>query len=211
MSSMPNSNAAPIVGLVLAAGNSSRLGQAKQLVSFQDTPLVNVAVAKLNGLVGKTFVVTGARRSAVAPLVTAAGAYEIYNPNWRQGMGSSLACAFSALPQTLAAVLVIACDQYRVTRDELTVLLNAFRHHPDKIIAARYESTYGIPCIFPHTEFPALANLSGERGAKSILQENTTRCLTVPLKNAQFDLDWPWQLDLLKRYEHERNKAQEIH
>ena len=77
-----------ICGLILAAGASTRLGQPKQLVEFQGQCLLNRCIDQLQKACDRVYVVTGFEQQKMEAAVQ--GALTIHNPNWANGMGTSL-------------------------------------------------------------------------------------------------------------------------
>jgi CTP:molybdopterin cytidylyltransferase MocA len=107
-------------GLLLAAGEGSRLGRPKALVEIDGVRLVDRGVRMLHEA-GCTpiIVVTGAAR------VDVAGAVVVHNPDWRTGMGSSLRAGLSALAPDCPAVVIALVDQPKVTADAVRRLREA--------------------------------------------------------------------------------------
>jgi molybdenum cofactor cytidylyltransferase len=70
-------------------------------------------------------------------------------------------------------------------------------------MAARYDSRLGVPAIFPRADFPALAGLRGDRGARDILRRRRDRVIGVDLANAGIDIDTPEDLLRLPGTAHE--------
>ncbi|NIM71265.1 MAG: NTP transferase domain-containing protein [Xanthomonadales bacterium] len=177
-----------VAGLLLAAGGSRRLGQPKQLLRLGDASLVARGAAMLAQVCGTVIVVTGAHAKAVEAALAGLRAVVVRNPEWRQGQGRSIACAMHAVPQDAAALLVLLCDQWRVTPACLETLVAAWRAAPERIVAARWADAFGPPVIFPARSFGSLARLRGPAGGKALLAA-ATDTLLVELPLAGYDID----------------------
>ena len=193
-----------LAAIILAPGRSSRLGKPKQLVKIRNISLVEHAIANVQNSVDLVYVVTGAYRCDVAPTLQATGALEIFNSGWSLGMGASIAEGVRRLPESIQAVFLLTCDQYRLEEKDFKSLVTQHHQNPDKIIAAGYQDTMGIPCLFPRPWFSELTKLSGEGGAKTLLKENLNECKIVSMEHAKTDLDWPWQLEAVTKAEVEK-------
>lgn len=208
---MPNSRAAkedssPVTDLhavLLAAGGSSRLGRAKQLLCYRGETLVARAARLLRALTPTVTVVTGARGSEVAAAVAALDVSVCHNARWRQGVGASIALATRRFEPATSAALVMLCDQYRLEAPDLEALVTAWRSAPECITASRYGAHFGPPVIFPARCFARLARLRGDQGARQLLVEERAQVQGVELPNAAVDLDDAADLERLRAWERE--------
>lgn len=183
--------------VVLAAGASSRFGSPKQLVRVQGRPLLHRAVANAVEVAGQAVtVVLGAHAAELAPLLGHSPASVVINREWSEGIASSIRAAIARLPAGCDGVLLTLADQAAVTADDLRRLAGVWRRQPLHIAASRYDATLGVPAVFPRVDFPALAELRGDRGARDILRRCADRVVGVELANAGIDIDTPE--DLLK-------------
>jgi molybdenum cofactor cytidylyltransferase len=139
-------------------------------------------------------VVLGARAAELAPLLGHSPASVIINRDWAEGIASSIRAGIARLPSSCDGVLLMLADQAAVTADDLRRLAGAWRRQPLYIAASRYEATVGVPAIFPRADFPALAGLRGDRGARDILRRCADRVIGVELANAGIDIDTPEDL-----------------
>jgi CTP:molybdopterin cytidylyltransferase MocA len=159
-----------VVGAILAAGSSSRLGRPKQLVLVEGEPLlrrtVRLALATPCSAIA---VVVGANRDAVTPALADLAVTALVNDAWPEGVASSIrAAAAWAESQGATGLLVMVCDQPRLTTEHLAALL-AEHARTGAIVGSAYRNTVGVPAVFPASSFPALAALQGDRGARALL------------------------------------------
>jgi len=183
--------------IVLAAGASSRFGSPKQLVRLDGRPMLHAAVARAVEVAGQAVtVVLGANAAELTPLLRHSPASVIVNRDWSEGIGSSIRTGVTRLPSSCDGVLIMLADQPAVTADDLRRLVETWRRQQDFIVAAFYESTTGVPAIFPRTMFSSLTELRGDQGARALIHRHRDRVVRVPLASAAIDIDTPE--DLLK-------------
>jgi CTP:molybdopterin cytidylyltransferase MocA len=155
-----------VAGVLLAAGNGSRLGRPKALVELAGSTLAERGVVLLgDGGADPVIVVTGA-----AP-VEIPGVVAVHNPNWETGMGSSLATGLRALANGDAEAAVIAlADQPLVGVESVRRLIGAFRSGAAVAVAA-YQGKPRNPVLIAREHWPAVIELAvGDTGARPFLR-----------------------------------------
>ena len=187
--------------LIPAAGDSSRLGQAKQLVEFADKPLLQHTIdTALSISPFEVITIIGAQSERIRNAIDARQVKWLVNPDWRKGLGGTIAVGAKSVDPACTGVLVILCDQWRIERSDLLDLVAAWQSEPDAIVTASRDDQTMPPVIFPSDCLEQLAQLSGQRGAQTLLKAQPERVRMVAMKNAAFDLDYPHQLpDLNKK------------
>lgn len=187
--------------MVLAAGESSRYGQCKQLVEINGSSLVQLAVNKLLALFppDRINIVVGANSQAVTQAVSDLPVNVVHNEHWQTGLASSLKAGINSLEPGCRAVMITLCDQALVTEAHLRRLLDLWHTDPSEITASGYAGTIGTPAIIPVEFYPQVLALEGDAGAKSILKSNPERVRTITIPEAEFDLDVPADLEKLKK------------
>lgn len=153
-----------VAGVLLAAGEGSRLGQPKALVKLGDLTLAERGVALLrDGGADPVLVVTGA-----AP-VSLDGVQVVHNPAWRTGMGSSVRVALGELTGVGAAVIALA-DQPLVGPEAVRRLIDAYRSGATVAVAA-YHGRPRNPVLIASEHWPAvIASAAGDTGARAFLR-----------------------------------------
>jgi CTP:molybdopterin cytidylyltransferase MocA len=154
-----------VAGVLLAAGQGSRLGMPKALVELGGRRLVDRAADLLrDGGTCPVVVVTGA-----AP-VTVPGAAGVPNPDWQAGMGSSLAAGLAALPADCAAAVVALVDQPLIGPEVIRRLLAAHRTGAELAVAA-YRGRARNPVLLARGHWAGvLAAADGDTGARPYLR-----------------------------------------
>ena len=184
-----------LYALVLAAGDSSRFGSAKQLVRVAGRPLLHTAVTRAAEVTGNALIVVlGAGAARLAPLLKHSPGSIVINREWREGLGSSIRAGVAKLPPACNAVMLLLADQAAVTADDLRRLVGTWRKQPQCIAAALYGGVSGAPAIFPRSAFRELCELRGDVGARALLRRNAARVVRVPMPSAAIDIDTPEDL-----------------
>ncbi len=186
-----------IVAIVLAAGASRRMGQAKQLLPYHGQSLLRRAVtAALDSDCQEVIVVLGANAASVQSELSGTTAQVVINDDWKDGMSSSIRCGLAtaaSLQPEASAVLLMLCDQPLIEGRSINRLVDGYRKERPLIVASEYESggevVRGVPAIFSRGVFPELARLSGTAGAKTVTTRYKDQALFVPMPEAALDLD----------------------
>jgi molybdenum cofactor cytidylyltransferase len=181
--------------LILAAGASRRMGRTKALLEIGgQTLVVRAALAALAAPVWPVVVVLGAQAAQIRPALARLPVLPVENPAWSEGMASSLRAGVAALRQfsrQLDGALVALCDQPAFSAETIGRLLAAQRETGLGIAAARYGGRCGAPALFLREHFAALAALTGEEGARLLLNGDPARVAAVDLPELAADLDTP--------------------
>lgn len=183
-----------VVALVLAAGASRRLGQTKALVSVRngETLLARaITTARAAGL--DVLVAVPAGDEAVTGEAMAAKVDVVEVVDSSAGMSTSLRAGIDhlAADPTVAGVLILLVDQWRLTADDLRRLVRMWIENGSAVTAARYAGALGVPAIFGRDYFDVLAQLQGDRGARDYLRSGHSWISSVELPGAEADIDTP--------------------
>ena len=185
--------------IVLAAGGSSRLGTAKQLLRYRNRPLILRAMAlAANAAPAGVVVVLGAQAIRLRALLKrhCPSAVPVHNSRWRDGLSGSLRTGVDALPANASAALILLTDQAKLEPSSVERLIAVWRARPRRPVAARYGGRIGVPAILPRKLWPRLRRLSGDSGARAILRDREDVVL-VDVPEAAFDVDTPADLEAL--------------
>ena len=181
--------------VILAAGESARMGTPKQLLSVDGQPLVvRVVDAALASSAWPVVVVLGAHAEKIRPLFARRPVLIADNPAWSEGMAASIRAGVTILRQfsrQLDAALVALCDQPAFSADVIAQLVAAQRTTGRSIVAARYSGRQGAPALFLREHFDTLTHLTGEEGARLLLNGSPDRVAPVDLPALALDLDTP--------------------
>lgn len=174
--------------LILAAGAASRYGSAKQLINHHGKSLLQHCIDKANEVCpGRVSVVLGANRELIEPLISEAKV--IRNNHWQQGLGASIAIGVENIDPQSDGLLILLADQIALTIDDLNLLLDAF--DGSNTVSSYYAGRRGVPAIFPRSLYAELRALSGDSGAKAVLQRSDIGLVEIDLPLAAMDIDTP--------------------
>jgi molybdenum cofactor cytidylyltransferase len=187
-----------IGAVILAAGASSRMGVPKQLVEVQGKPLLLRTVeAALASPLWPVVVVLGANTEQIRPVLARLPVLITENAAWAEGMAASIRAGIATLQQFsrhLDAALIALCDQPAFSVDTIAQLVGRQKTTGRSIVAARYAGRNGAPALFLHQHFATLASLTGEEGARALLNDEPDRIASVELPLLALDLDTPADL-----------------
>jgi molybdenum cofactor cytidylyltransferase len=184
-----------VATIILAAGASRRLGRPKQLVEYDGRTLLVRAITAAQG-VGEVFVVLGAGAEEIRKELGGDAVRVVFNSEWEEGIASSIRAGVKvALEKEADGVLLMACDQPRVTAEHLGELRWSFEEcGGGRIVASEYAGVFGIPAVFPRAEFATLLALKGDEGARKILRNAGAEIVAVKLAGGELDIDTPGDL-----------------
>jgi molybdenum cofactor cytidylyltransferase len=181
--------------VVLAAGASTRMGTPKQLLALEGKALLVRAVeAALSSTAWPVVVVLGAHAEKIRPALARHPVLVAENPAWAEGMASSLRAGITTLQQFsrgIDAAVVALCDQPAFSAEVIAQLVGLQTTSGRSIVAARYAGRHGAPALFMREHFPALTALTGEEGARALLNGNPDRVAGLELPQLALDLDSP--------------------
>ena len=193
--------------IVLAAGQSARLGQMKQLITLKEKSLVVVQLERALKVTEQVYCVLGFNASEVQDHIDHLPIHTIINRKWSDGMASSIAAGVKALAPEIKAVMIVLVDQWQVSSADLQRHQSYWRNNPAAIVVAQAVKTtassasekIGPPVIFPRCYFSQLTQLSGNQGAKPLLTKYQTELLKVSLVHGFIDIDTPEQLNTMNK------------
>ncbi|QMU64420.1 MAG: NTP transferase domain-containing protein [Flavobacteriaceae bacterium] len=178
--------------LILAAGASERFGKPKQLLPYKETVLLNYIIEQLIPIKNAgIFVMIGAYVESVFQSIKNQPVTVIKNADWKKGMGDSLAkgVAYIAAKNDFHRVLVTLGDLPLITTQRYTQLIALATNSKKRIILTAYKNLSGVPAIFDKSLFHELSLLTGEKGAKSIVNKYQDEILMSTSEVPFFDVD----------------------
>ena len=195
-----------IAGIVLAAGLSLRMGRPKLLLDWGGKPVVRRAVERVKaGGVDEIVIVLGHEGQAIREALKGLPVRFVENPEPEAGQASSIACGVAVLGPAVSAALIALGDQPALPPEVIPRLLQTFRETAKAIVAPLYRGVQGNPVLFAATVFPELRTLTGDRGARSVVEKDPPRVALV-----SFDLPMPADLDTFEDYERLRPRVNPV-
>jgi molybdenum cofactor cytidylyltransferase len=191
-----------IGAIILAAGGSSRFGQAKQLLSFHGESLVRRAVRTvIEAGCACVAVVVGDARDRIEIELRETPAVIVENPEWRRGLGTSIRCGLRHLLRSqpeLDAVVLLACDQPFVDASVITSLIAQRENSGKLIVACSYANTLGIPALFARSCFESLLVLPDDSGAKALIESRSADVAQIEFEKGAIDIDTPADFERIR-------------
>jgi molybdenum cofactor cytidylyltransferase len=187
--------------LILAAGNSSRLGSPKQLVEFEGKTLIERTTETALSISEVVLVVLGGNSEQILPKLERFedSISTVFNPDWQEGMGTSIRFGVEHLTEKSDLILILLSDQPFISKVLLQNMLQTYANSQNPIITCVYNNTLGVPMLFDKSLFPELLKLSENRGAKSFLHLYENKISTVEFPEGIIDIDTFEDVEKLKR------------
>ncbi len=191
-----------VAALVLAAGQSSRMGGANKLFAeIEGVPLLLRAVnAALASQAASVTVVLGHEAERAEALLAGRKVSIVRNPDYARGQSASLAAGIAALPDEAEAVLVLLADMPGVNAAHVDRLIASFEPQQPAIVVPMRHGRRGNPTLWPREFFPAMQRVTGDQGARGLLEEHAHRIRGVEMDDAAIhaDIDSPDDLRRLR-------------
>ena len=178
--------------LILAAGESKRMGRPKQLLPYKDSTLLLEKIKQFQSIENtQVFVVLGAYFKDIFPLLRELPVKVVMNTNWHEGMGSSLSKGVELIRKKdmFDRVLITLSDLPLMESSHYEQLIEMSKTSGKRIIQTEYEDTSGVPVIFDKSLFNNLAKLKNEEGAKPLIEKYKKEVLKLRSKTPYFDVD----------------------
>ncbi|WP_215225722.1 nucleotidyltransferase family protein [Echinicola shivajiensis] len=176
--------------MILAAGKSSRLGQAKQLLKYKGKSLLQNTIEACTALgANDTVVILGANSELIEEKLDLSNVIVLKNEEYERGLASSITKGVQYLREKTSAILILVCDQAHINSNQLKGIIKAWKNNPSKIICSTYVGTLGVPAIFPSDFFEDLTQLKQDKGAKSLLINYQDKLISLPFEGGEVDID----------------------
>ena len=183
-------NTCPII--ILAAGNSKRLGTPKQLLQFNGKSLIRHSILEALPVASPLIVVLGSHVDTVIAEIREHPIQIARNHLWEEGMSTSIQCGLNHLlstnPYAEKAIFTV-CDQPYLSTGILQALILKQQASGQAIVASAYDDAVGIPSLFSRSMFPELLSLSGDSGAKKLIRQHPDKTATIAFPLGSIDID----------------------
>jgi len=169
-----------IDAIVLAAGESRRMGMPKPLLRFGDTTFLEQIICTFRRCdVGRITVVLGSQAEAVRTSTDLSGVDVVVNESYRDGQLSSLTAGLKNTPNGTEAILLCLVDNPFLTIDVVGRIVGAFRESRKPIVVPVFHGRRGHPALFAAAVFGELLNAPAGEGARHVVNADKTRVLEV--------------------------------
>lgn len=183
-----------IWAIILAAGESKRMGQPKMLLPYGEKTIVETVIdCALASMADEVLVVLGANREKIIKRIKNLSVKSVVNPNFSSGMLSSVQVGFKALPEEVESALVLLGDQPGITSAIIDRLLEAYGSSKKSIVVPIYQGSRGHPVLIDTKYREEIHSLHNEIGLRELLHNHPDEVLEVDLDEAEIlqDVDNP--------------------
>ncbi|MCW5875770.1 MAG: nucleotidyltransferase family protein [Anaerolineales bacterium] len=189
-----------IAGILLAAGESKRLGQPKQLLDWKGRPFVRqVAETALASKLGSLTVVTGAMAAEVAAALDGLPLNIVHNPDWAAGQSTSVRAGLAAVPPEATAALFMVTDQPQLSVALIDTLCAEHAASGAPIVAPLVDGQRSNPVLFDRSTFAHFAELQGDVGGRALFSRFPVTWIPWLDNSLAIDVDTPEDYERLKR------------
>ncbi len=158
-----------ICAIILAAGESKRMGSPKMLLDFGGYTMIETVIRNVRASsVDDIIVVLGAYRDEIQKIVDKTGTKSCYNDRYKDGMLSSVQCGFRNIPEGTIAVMVFQGDQPFITSGVSDAVISEFKKAGKGIIMPVYNGKRGHPLLISRKYFDEVGKLDHQRGLRSL-------------------------------------------
>src|SRR5271155_2389659 len=197
-------NMKPRIGaVILAAGTSSRMGEAKQLLRLGEATVLNQVVNNVCGSsVDEIVIVLGHQAETIKQSIATESLKVVVNESYRQGMGTSLRAGLSALPSEVDATLIVLADQPFVRSATFDQIIDHYQQSNAQIVIPMHKGFRGNPVLLDRSVFPEVMALTGDIGCRAIFGNHLEGIAKVPVEDVGIllDLDSKEDFELLHNF-----------
>jgi molybdenum cofactor cytidylyltransferase len=163
----------PIAAVILAAGKSARMGEAKQLLRLGDTTVLGQTIANARrAALDEVILVLGASAEAIRRQLPLEGLKLVINPHYEQGMATSLRAGLEAVSPQAGAALILLADQPLVRPATLSRLADHYRRTHPQILIPTCRGIRGNPVLLDRSLFAEAMALAGDVGCRALFAQH---------------------------------------
>ena len=179
-----------VSAILLAAGESRRMGEPKQLMPFGKTTILEHTIDNLlNSRLGEVIVVLGHRADEVMKKIIIKPIKIAINPIHHQGISTSIAAGLDLVDSQAQAVMLALGDQPLINSQTINILIDEFHHHRKGIAIPTYRGRRGHPIIFATRYKKKLLELKGDIGGRQIIRDHPDDVLEVAVNSESIITD----------------------
>ncbi len=179
--------------VIIAAGESKRLGSPKQLLLLDKDTMLNRLIKMVQKAVDfPIYLVLGANAEKIKAQLPNTNLNIVENNEWQEGMGSSIRIGVQTVIDSTNkhdGVLILVCDQPHLSEAAIQDLVSLQAAKKTAITASFYANIAGTPALFHASIFPDLLALKGDQGAKKIIQERVQDLAKLQFEKGVLDID----------------------
>jgi len=159
-----------ISAIILAAGESKRMGETKLLLAYGEETIIDTVIGNVvRSKVDKTLVVLGSDWHKIAEKIRKSQVSVTINPHYQRGMFSSVLHGLQLLPESVQAVIIVLADQPRVPTSVINSLIRAFKKYRKGIVLPVYKNKRGHPVLIDLKYRQEIKKISPEKGLRELI------------------------------------------
>ncbi|MEO7121016.1 MAG: nucleotidyltransferase family protein [Ginsengibacter sp.] len=178
--------------IILAAGESSRMKEPKQLLPFKGKTLLKHTIDEALNSGFQVIVVLGANEPIITEHLEDNLIPIVFNKNWKDGIATSIKAGLAKAIEKNTEIencILCVCDQPYISANLFKALSDKKKTSGKKIVASSYAATLGTPVLFDKKYFDALLNLQGNEGAKKLLSLYEDDIASISFEKGELDID----------------------
>ena len=173
-----------ISAIVLAAGESTRIGTPKLLLQIKGKSLLQHVVDNaLQSKVGEVIVVLGAEATKLRRELKQRRVKIIENASYKEGLSTSLKVGLQAVSPQARAVLALLGDQPLISHDIIDALIDKYEESGSIMVAPVYRGRRGNPVLFDSSLIPELTKVTGDKGGREIIEKHLAQLATIDFES----------------------------
>jgi len=188
-----------ISGIVLAAGESKRMGRTKQILEIGRKSILEWVIDNIkNSRVNEIIVVIGHKSNLIEPIISGKGIKIIFNPDYKEGMSSSIKAGLKGIDPGSKGFFIFLGDQPFIGKGIIDTLIDRFNKSNKGIVVPVYRGIRGHPVIFNVKYKEEFMKLTGDIGGRYIIEKNKNDLLEVDISTEEGIIDIDNMDDYLK-------------
>lgn len=173
-----------ISAILLAAGESRRMGEFKQLLRLGDKSFVEHCVDNLlASRVDEVIIVTGHRELEVRRAVGDRPVRFAHNAEYQSGMASSIKCGVQALPESTRACVLALVDQPQIGADVINLVIETYEKAPTIIVIPTYGGRNGHPILLEVSLKEEILTMNPEQGLRQVVRAHLDQVARVEVSS----------------------------
>jgi molybdenum cofactor cytidylyltransferase len=187
-------------GIILAAGDSSRFGEPKQLLLWKGEPLIkHVVRSAINAGLSPVVVVVGSSANDVQAAIKETHMRIVNNTQWMEGMSTSIKTGLSTMTGEVGGVVFMQADQPQIPSGLIKSMVEAHQSSLNSIIAPQIGGQRGNPVLFDADTFPDLLAIEGDVGGRALFSRYPVEWLIWHDPKLLLDIDSPEDYQIFLR------------
>ena len=197
-----------IWGMILAAGESKRMGKPKLLLPFGEKTIIETIIdSVIQSKLDDVLVVLGAHREKIEKKIKDFSIKIVVNPNFKNDMLSSVQCGFRALPEDVEASLVILGDQPEISSALINKIVEAYKKSKKGIVLPVFRKNRGHPVLIDMKYQGEIEDLNPDLGLRNLVYKHAEDILEVEVITPSILQD----IDTIEDYNRELKSKRKSH